>query len=331
MSQPHLPSIGVRSAFDAAAQRHTDRAANRTAAPASTTRSPQSTVRQAIASAAEQTGIAFDFLIAQAQVESSMDPKARARTSSASGLFQFIESTWLDTMRRHGARFGLDGVAAQISTARSGAAFVADPAQRSAILAMRNDPEVASLMAAGLAEDNRGALTPILGREPDHGELYLAHFLGSGGAGRFLSAMDDDPDQFAANLFPRSAAANRPIFYDANGTPRSLAGVMEVVSGKLERAMAMNAPGRTYGRLDRASQPSITGDGPVFAPSSPSAVTYRGMSASAPVTLPAPRKAPPMSNTILTAFGDRGGQLLASSETLDRVKRAYGQFRAFGL
>ena len=167
-----------------------------------------------------------------------MDPSAKAPTSSASGLYQFIEATWLNTMKRHGSRFGLGDIAEQIGVTRSGSAYVANPQQRAAILSLRNDPEIASLMAAGLAEDNRAHLTPILGRQPESRELYLAHFLGAGGAGRFLSAMQSNPAQSAANLFRRPAAANRAVFFEPSGRPRSLAGVMNYLGAKLDRAMA---------------------------------------------------------------------------------------------
>jgi len=210
-------------------------------------RTGQASIEQAIANAAQSTSVDFDFLVAQAQVESAMNPDARAATSSATGLYQFIESTWLDTMKRHGERFGLGDVAGQIRMSRGGA-YVPDPSARAAILELRKDPQIASLMAAGLAEDNRSALMPILGRQPEAGELYLAHFLGAGGAGRFLSAMQSNPSQSAASLFRRPAAANRGIFYEPNGSPRSLAGVMEHLDAKMARAMARapSDPGGQY-------------------------------------------------------------------------------------
>ena len=107
-------------------------------------------VEAAIANAAQATTVDFNYLLAQAEVESAMNPNARAATSSATGLYQFIESTWLDTVKKHGSRFGLGAVADQIGVTASGSAYVADPAQREAILALRNDPRVASLMAAAV-------------------------------------------------------------------------------------------------------------------------------------------------------------------------------------
>lgn len=297
-------------------------------APITTTaRAPDATtpsVEQAIASAAQRTNIDFDFLLAQARVESEMDPNARARTSSATGLYQFIESTWLETMQRHGSRFGLGDMAEQIATTPRGTAFVADPAQRNAILALRSDPHTASLMAAGLAEDNRAALTPILGRQPDHGELYLAHFLGAGGAGRFLSAMADNPDESAAALFRHPAAANRAIFYRASGEARSLAGVMDLLDAKIENAMSgasQSTPSPT--------QPYITANTAAFGPSNPPTLTLRNrpVAMSTAPTAPTAQPMPSMSNVLRSTFGDRSD----SDQSAAQINRAYSQLKAFGL
>jgi hypothetical protein len=180
-------------------------------------------------------------------------------------------------------------------------------------------------MAAGLAEDNRAHLAPILGRQPDHAELYLAHFLGAGGAGRFLSEMQIDPQQSAAAQFARPAAANRAIFYAPDGSPRSLAGVMEVLAGKLERALDRAGSGEIvrFARADygsaRAATPYLIADEGVFGPGPAPALT-------APVrpTVSTPRRVP-MSQVLGAAFGNDAVAAPA------QVRRAYDQLRAFGL
>ena len=70
---------------------------------------------------------------------------------------------------------------------------------------MRYDPDASAMMAAELASDNRADLSGLLGREPDAAELYLAHFLGSGGAREFLTALNTDPSQSAAAVAPKAA------------------------------------------------------------------------------------------------------------------------------
>lgn len=324
-----LPSGTIRSGFEAAARTHEAARSGGAARQIGPALAPRAgtPVEAAIARAAEATTVDFGYLLAQAEVESAMNPEARAATSSATGLYQFIESTWLDTVKKHGARFGLGALAAQIDVTASGSAYVADPAQRQAILALRADPEIASLMAAGLAEDNRAHLAPILGRQPDHAELYLAHFLGAGGAGRFLSEMQADPSQSAAALFARPAAANRSIFYTPDGSPRSLAGVMDVLGRKLERALdraGSDQPVRLaragYGAAaPRAVSPYLIADEGVFGPGPAPALT----AAPRPAVSPPPRV--PMSQVLGAAFGNDASAAPA------QVRRAYDQLKAFGL
>jgi hypothetical protein len=333
-----LPAGSIRAGFEAAARIH---AAARDAmdgreVPAErqiAVAASGGPVEAAIARAAQATSVDFNFLLAQAQVESAMDPNARAATSSATGLYQFIDSTWLGTMKRHGPRFGLGDVAEQISLTSSGDAWVADPAQRQAILALRNDPQVAALMAAGLAEDNRAHLMPILGRQPSHAELYLAHFLGAGGAGRFLSELQQDPNQNAAALFARPAAANRAIFYTPDGSPRSLAQVMDVIGGKLDRALerAGDGSGRRFARADYPQgfgggagftpSPYLIADEQVFGPGVPPGLSQPGL----PAPSLQPPQRPPMSQVLGSTFG---GDPAAAPPG---VRRAYDRLRALGL
>ncbi|MFM7348265.1 MAG: transglycosylase SLT domain-containing protein, partial [Erythrobacter sp.] len=287
-------------------------------------------VEAAIARAAERTTIDFNFLLAQAEVESAMDPDARAATSSATGLYQFIESTWLGTMKRHGHRFGLGDLADRIDMTASGQAWVADPGQREAILSLRNDPQIASFMAAGLAEDNRAHLMPILGRQPTHAELYLAHFLGAGGAGRFLSELQADPSQNAAALFARPAAANRAIFFAPDGSPRSLAQVMDVIGGKLDRALSRASDGTRGVRFARADYPRPTGGGSGFAPA-PYIIADEavfGPGYPPPLTQPPPpaaRVRPAMSEVLGSTFGSD------PAVAPPQVRRAYDRLKALGL
>lgn len=197
--------------------------------PATTDRSVP--VRAAIARAAQATGVDFNYLLAQAKIESSLNPTAKAPTSSAAGLYQFTRGTWLDTLDKHGAEHGLGWAGDAISGGR-----ITDPAMRAQIMALRYDANTSALMAGELAADNRAELATALGREPDAAELYLGHFLGSSGASTFLSALATDPNASAAALLPQAASANHGIFYGPGG-PRSVAGVMDLIRSKVGGAM----------------------------------------------------------------------------------------------
>jgi len=182
-------------------------------------------VVEAIRTGSQRTGADFGYLLTTAQRESALDPDARARSSSASGLFQFIEQTWLGVVKGTGAQHGLGPYADQISE-RGGRYDVADPQARAQILALRNDPKVSAVMAGELTRRNSAALAGALGRAPSDGELYAAHFMGPRGAADLIRTAQTNPRARAADLFPDQAAANRAIFFDrASGQAKSVSEV----------------------------------------------------------------------------------------------------------
>lgn len=212
-------------------------------------------IQTAIAAASRKTGIDFDYLLGQAQVESGMRADARAGTSSASGLYQFIDQSWLGVIKQHGAEHGLGWAADSISRNSSGRFVVSDPATRQAILNLRGDPQTSALMAAEHAADNKAALEGSLDRPATGTDLYMAHFLGLGGARSFLTTMENNPGRTGASMFPAAARANRGIFYASNGQPRTLGQIYDKLSGKLDRgAASAGATGLASDGLDALSQ-----------------------------------------------------------------------------
>jgi hypothetical protein len=171
-------------------------------------------VKNAIRKASVQSGIDFDYLLNQAKAESSLRPDAKAKTSSATGLFQFIDSTWMRMVKAYGHKHGLSDYAAAITQNTSNGRFEIDPSLRQDVLNLRKDPEIASAMAAELAAENKNILENALGREASPTDLYFAHFLGAGGAVNFLKQHQDTPNREAAITFPKAANANKAIFYD---------------------------------------------------------------------------------------------------------------------
>lgn len=197
-------------------------------------------VLRAIENASHRTGVNFNYLLDQARIESGFRPDARAATSSATGLYQFTTQTWLATLKRHGAEHGYGWAMEAIAPAGKGTYRIADPGLRDTILDLRSDPDAAAAMAGELASDNRAHLEEAMGRAPEPVDLYLAHFLGAAGAIAFLKAWAANPDQPAATLFAKAAAANRSVFFDANGSPRSLDAIRRSFAAKLGAEDGLN-------------------------------------------------------------------------------------------
>ena len=165
---------------------------------ASLTKGASDTVLDAIQNASTSTGVDFAYLLKQAQVESNFDPDIKAKTSSATGLYQFIKSTWMSMIDKYGDKYGIQ----------------TEGMSKQEILDLRKDPEIASNMAAEFASDNERFLNDHWGGEVGPTELYLAHFLGAPNAAAFLNARDENGMKPAALLFPAAAKANKSIFYD---------------------------------------------------------------------------------------------------------------------
>src|ERR1043165_4252987 len=131
---------------------------------------------------ASATGASFEYLLATAKMESNFNPNAAATTSSARGLFQFIDQTWLGTVKEAGEHLGYGKYADAITKDASGSYSVDDPSARAAIMKLRDDPDAASSMAAVLTQSNSFKLTGTIGRRPTDAELHMAHFMGAAGA-----------------------------------------------------------------------------------------------------------------------------------------------------
>ena len=186
----------------------------------------------ALNAAGNRSGVDFDYLLQTAMRESSLNPEARASTSSAVGLFQFLEGTWLQVMKEEGPRLGYQSYANVISRTTDGGYAVADASTRAQILKLRENPQIAADLAAAFTRSNGDYLRNEFGRMPSAGELYIAHFLGAHGAERMFKAGLENPDQVAVNLFPRQAEANRAIFYDRDGQARTIRQVYQVLVAK---------------------------------------------------------------------------------------------------
>lgn len=135
---------------------------------------PKGPVAGIVAAAAERHGVPPAIALGIAQIESGMNPNAKAGTSSAGGLFQFVDGT--------AQQYGLTNKFDAAANADAGARFT---------------------------KDNMDGLRRDLGREPTPGEVYLAHFGGFGVADKIAKASADTPT--SAIFSPAAIAANRSI------------------------------------------------------------------------------------------------------------------------
>lgn len=176
-------------------------------------------IADAINQAAQENGVSSAYLTRTAQAESGFRPSVGAGTSSALGLFQFTEGTWL----AYAKRMGLTGSKEQI-------------------LAARTNPELSAKAAAMLAADNAASLKRN-GVAVTDGSLYASHFLGSSGAAKLYST---DANVAAATALPRAAKANRSVFYDKDGRPKTIGELRAWADRKMSSSFTPGATGRAF-------------------------------------------------------------------------------------
>ena len=239
------------------------------AAPKGGVKEGASTVLGAIREGAQKSGADFSYLVKTARQESSLDPSAKAARSSATGLFQFVEQTWLKTLKEAGPQLGLGRYASAVVETKSGKFDVPDPDMRQEILKLRNDPKTASLLAGALTKSNAISLSGALGRQPDAADLYIAHVLGANGAAGLLRKSETDPDLAASTLFPDAAKSNPALFFDpASGKSKSVGDVRDLLTKLHARAPDAPLPASAFveGDEERPLAPLVYAhpDGPAL-------------------------------------------------------------------
>ena len=190
----------------------------------------------AIRLGSRRTGVEFSFLMELAAAESSFDPTSIAQKTTAAGLYQFKDDTWLEAVMKYGKKYGMGVYAAQIEEYTDHAGRkrlgIPDPDIQVYVLALRHNPRVSALLAAEYVKYNRKRLTNTLDRVPGHTELYLTHFFGTTGAISFLKSFYETPDRIADEVFPRAARANQAIFRQKSSKPRTVAEIYKMFQRK---------------------------------------------------------------------------------------------------
>ena len=161
------------------------------------------------------------YLQSIALIESGGNTNAKAGTSSASGMFQFTEGTWKQMAKEMGKEYSLND---------------------------RFDPQKATEVAAYFSSKQQKQLEKGVGRETNNTDMYMSHFLGAGGATKFLKAKDQNANQSAAALDPKAAAANKNIYYSKEGKERTVQEVYDLMDKKVKGAESAVASGKWGGK-----------------------------------------------------------------------------------
>jgi hypothetical protein len=107
-------------------------------------------VIETILQASRDAGVDEIYMVALAHTESSLNPRAKAPTSTAMGLYQFIEQTWLEAIWRFGGKYDLGFLSTAILETANGKFIVLDQKAKEAILDLRRDAYLSAVMAAEL-------------------------------------------------------------------------------------------------------------------------------------------------------------------------------------
>ena len=199
-------------------------------------------VMAALQAASHKTGLDFEYLFNTAMRESSLDTQAKSKSSSAAGLFQFIDQTWLGLVKQYGGRYGLGSYASAIQQTSDGHYVVASNATKAAILALRQDPELSAVMAGESAKQTKQSLECALGRSVCAGELYAAHFLGTSGARHLIQLSESNPNMRADLAFPQAAKGNKTMFFHADGTAKTVGELYASVVNRQPLQMPASPP-----------------------------------------------------------------------------------------
>lgn len=180
---------------------------------------------------AKEDGMDPAYLLHLAKRESNLNAAASSPMSTAKGLFQFTENTWLCSVRTFGPAFGVTD-SDKISLKRQGSCTVENQNVRDRLLSMRSNPKVSTQIAAAFSVQNYRILATTFGRTPNSTELYVLHLLGQRDGIRFLMAVRSTPLMPAFEITPVGAMANRKIFYTSDNRPKFVSEIYDELSLK---------------------------------------------------------------------------------------------------
>lgn len=168
---------------------------------------------QALINASKKTGVAIEVLAAMGEAESGSGASMKNPVGTATGAFQFIDSTWANMLQMYGKEIGVN-VPPPSADPKKQKEQLREIMNNKQLMDLRYNHEASALMAARYTQFNAKILKLDPSDPANVGKIYLGHFLGAGGAGDVLKGKDTDPDQMRAVI-----ASNKAIFQDRSGKP----------------------------------------------------------------------------------------------------------------
>ncbi len=173
---------------------------------------------------AKKTDTDFKLLVITAMIESDLGRVTISSKSTARGIYQYIEPTWLVLMKRYGGRIGYqhysDSITfnAQTRTPEVKGGMIT----RQKILDLRYDNKIAALIKAYQIKDEKRILeTYKNGQNITVTDHYIAHMLGLSLARTFYKLKNTESDFILANLkdrnFKEAVSLNKSFFYTQTG------------------------------------------------------------------------------------------------------------------
>lgn len=191
--------------------------------------------------------VSDDLMDRVAHSESSGRADATNPDSTATGKFQFIESTFLEQLYKHGESLGYGHLSRHIEHSETGKGAslrhhytIADRSARSTVLDARNDPVLSEELAKAYMRDNLFELNDILPNRkiPMSGALaYMTHHFGVGGTVEIVEALEENPStSFRSVAGAPTCNSNEAICFKPNGKARTVAEVHRLLETRLASA-----------------------------------------------------------------------------------------------
>lgn len=196
-----------------------------------------------IQTASQATNTDFKTMIIKAMIESDLGRLTTAKNSSARGIYQYIDATWLTLLKRYGAKIGYPQYAENLTTdLKTLKTIVKDNSRYSEdyLLNLRHDTKIASLIKAYQTKEDENALRSVIqNRTLTATDHYIAHMMGIPLAKKFYGMIEAESNTIPANIknspFKQAAALNPYFFYGSKRDPLTTQEIYKKFETLIER------------------------------------------------------------------------------------------------